>query len=105
MFLSKKIKATHKCCLYIQELVRTSVLVLASCLGLFTALNAGALIIFFLSQISKYTGLGAAAFKSLKSTVERLVLFNDNFRHLFSLPPNTHKALQGPITWLVTKIL
>ena len=63
--------------------VVTLILVLTCCLALFAALDAGALVVLLLSQISQYTGLGTAALKSFKSIVQRFVLLDIDFRHLF----------------------
>ena len=64
-------------------LVVTLVLVLACCFALFAALYAGALIVLSLSEVSEDACLSGVALKSLKSAVERLVLFYVDFRHLF----------------------
>ena len=64
-------------------LIVTLILVLACCLALLAALDAGALVVLLLSQISQYTGLGTAALKSFKSIVQRFVLLDIDFRHLF----------------------
>ena len=71
------------------QLIVALVLVLAGSLGFLAALDAGALIILLLAKIGQNTGLGAAALESLKSVIQRLVLLDMDFRHLFSLPPNT----------------
>ena len=70
-------------------LVASLILVLSGGLRFLAALDAGTLIIFLLPQVSQNAGLGAVALEPFKSTVQRLVLFDMNFRHLFSLPPNT----------------
>ena len=57
--------------------------------ALLAALDAGALVVLLLTQVSQNTGLGAAALKSLKSVVQRLVFLDMDFRHSISLPPLT----------------
>ena len=91
--------------LFALQLVVTLVLVLASCFGLLTALNAGALVVLLLSQIGQNTGLSAAALKSLKSVVQRLVFLDVDFRHLFPSLQIRLAALQGPTSWLLTLTL
>ena len=68
---------------FLFALVITLILVLACCFALLAALDAGALVVLLLSQISQYTGLGTAALKSFKSIVQRFVLLDIDFRHLF----------------------
>ena len=64
-------------------LVVTLILVLACSLALFAALYAGALVILSFSEVSQNACLSGIALKSLKCAIQRLVLFNVNFRHLF----------------------
>ena len=77
------------------------VLVLAGGLGFLAALDAGALIVLFLSQIGQDAGLRAAALESLKSVVQRLVFLDVDFRHVFPSLQIRLAALQGPMNWLV----
>ena len=72
-----------RCFRFLVELL----LVLASGLGLLAALDAGALVMLTLTDLGEDTGLGAAALKTLQGAIQRLVLSNMDFRHLFSLPP------------------
>jgi len=65
------------------KLIIALILVLASCLGFLTTLDAGALVVLLLSQICHNTGLCTAALESLKSVVERFVFLDVDFRHLF----------------------
>jgi len=85
--------------------VVTLILVLAGCLGLLAALDAGALIVLLLSQIGQNTGLCAAALKSLKSIVQRFVFLDIDFRHVFPSLQIRLAALQGPTNWLLTAVL
>ena len=64
-------------------LIVTLILVLAGGLGFLAALDAGALVVLLLSQVGQYTSLGTAALKSFKSIVQRFVLLDIDFRHLF----------------------
>ena len=68
---------------FLLRLVISLVLVLACCFALFAALYAGALIVLSLSEVSEDACLSGVALKSLKSAVERLILFYVDFRHLF----------------------
>jgi hypothetical protein len=61
----------------------TLVLVLASGLGFLTALDAGALVVLLLSEVGQNAGLRAAALESLQSVVQRLILLDVDFRHVF----------------------
>ena len=61
--------------------VVTLILVLAGCLGLLAALDAGALVVFLLPQVGQDASLGAGALEALESSIQRLVLFDVNFRH------------------------
>ena len=72
-----------RCGILLALLVVTLILVLACCLALFTALDAGTLVVLLLSQVGQYTSLGTAALKSFKSIVQRFVLLDIDFRHLF----------------------
>ena len=65
------------------SLIETLILVLAGSLGLFAALDAGALVVLLLSEVSQNAGLGAAALESLQSVVQRLVFLDVDFRHVF----------------------
>ena len=69
--------------LLIFSLIEALILVFTCSFGLFTTLDAGALIVLFLSQISQNAGLCTASLKSFKSVVQRLVFLDVNFRHLF----------------------
>ena len=62
-------------------LVETLILVLASSLRLLAALDAGALVVFLLPQVGQDASLGAGALEALESSIQRLVLFDVNFRH------------------------
>ena len=73
------------------ELVVTLVLVLAGSLGLLAALDAGALVILLAAQVVHDAVLGAAAFEPFERIVERLVLLNMDFRHLF-FPPSEYAS-------------
>ncbi len=73
-----------------------SLLVLSGSLALLAALNAGADIMLSLADLSHNAGLGAAALKSLKSTLQRFVFLYMDFRHLFFPPSITpSKAHSG----------
>ena len=61
----------------------TLVLVLAGGLGFLAALDAGALVVLLLTEIGQNAGLCAAALESLQSIVQRLVLLDVDFRHVF----------------------
>jgi hypothetical protein len=63
--------------------IEALVLVLAGGLGFLAALDAGALVVLLLAKIGQNAGLGAAALESLQSVVQRLVLLDVNFRHVF----------------------
>ena len=69
------------------------VLILASCLGLLAALDAGALVVLLLPQVAQDAGLGAAALEALESCIQRLILLDMDFRHSISLPPDAPVAL------------
>ena len=71
------------------------VFVFACSLRLLTTFYARALIIFLFAKVSQNTGFCATAFESFKSTVQRFIFLNVNFRHLF---PSLHAlmALKGP---------
>ena len=75
----------------------TLVLVLAGGLALLAALDAGALIELLLTQIGQNAGLCAAALETLQRVIQRLVLFDVDFRHLF-FPPSEYarRRFQGP---------
>ena len=64
---------------------------LASSLGLFAAFNAGALIILLAAKVVHNAGLGTAALKTLECIVERFVLLDINFRHVF-FPPSKYAS-------------
>ena len=75
----------HRSCerwFYMSSIV-TLVLVLASGLGFLTALDAGALVVLLLSEVGQNAGLRAAALESLQSVVQRLILLDVDFRHVF----------------------
>ena len=76
-------------------------LVLPGSLGLLAALDAGALIVLLLPQIGQNAGLRAAALESLQSIVQRLILLDVDFRHVFPSLQIRLAALQGPMNWLV----
>ena len=61
--------------------------VLAGSLGLFAALNAGALIALALTHLCQDAGLCAASLETLQGTVQALAFLDMYFGHLFSLPP------------------
>ena len=61
--------------------------VLTSGLGLLAALDAGALVVLTLTDLSQDTRLGAAALEALQSALQRLIFTNTNFRHLY-FPPS-----------------
>ena len=61
--------------------------VLAGSLGLLAALDAGALVMLALTDLGQHAGLGAAALKALQSALQRLVLSDTDFRHLY-FPPS-----------------
>ena len=61
--------------------------ILAGGLGLFAALDAGALVMLTLTHLSQHTGLGAAALKAFQSALQRLVFSHTDFRHLY-FPPS-----------------
>ena len=61
--------------------------VLASGLGLFTALDAGALVVLTLANLGQHTRLGTAALETLQSALQRLVFSDTDFRHLY-FPPS-----------------
>ena len=61
--------------------------VLASGLGLLAALDAGALVMLALTDLSQDTRLGAAALEALQSALQRLIFTNTDFRHLY-FPPS-----------------
>ena len=67
-----------------------------SSFGLLTTLYAGALIVFLLSQILLDASLSAVTLKSLKSVIQRFILSNDNFGHLFPSLQNHFTVFQGP---------
>ena len=75
--------------------VITFVLILACSLGFFTAFYARALIILLFTEIGQNAGFCAAAFESFKSTVQRFIFLDVNFRHLFP-SPHALMALKGP---------
>ena len=61
--------------------------VLASSLGLLAALDTGALVMLTLTNLGQDTRLGTAALKALQSALQRLILSNTDFRHLY-FPPS-----------------
>ena len=65
----------------LRGLIITLIFILACSFGFLAALYAGALVVLLLAKIGQNTGLLAAAFESLQSIVQRLVLFYINFRH------------------------
>ena len=69
--------------LFLRSLVKTLIFVFAGSLGFLAALDAGALVVLLLSEVGQNTGLGAAALESLQSIVQRLVLLDVDFRHVF----------------------
>ena len=58
------------------------------------------LVVLLLAQVGQNAGLSAAALESLKSIVQRLVLLDIYFRHLFPSLQKCHAAPQGPMNWL-----
>ena len=89
----------------IRSLIEALILVLACCFGLFTTLDAGALVVLLFSQVSQNAGLCTASLKSFKSVVQRLVFLDVNFRHLFPSLQTRHAALKGPTIGLLTQVL
>lgn len=87
------------------ESVVPLIFVLAGGLGLLAAFDAGALIVFFLSQVSQNAGLCTASLESLKSVVQRLVFLDVNFRHVFPSLQTRLAALQGPTIGCLTGVL
>ena len=61
--------------------VVTLILVLACCLALFAALDAGALVVLLLAEIGQHAGLGTAALEALERVIQRLVFLDVDFRH------------------------
>ena len=61
--------------------------VLTGRLALLAALDAGAVVILALTNLSQHTGLGAAALKTLQRVLQRLALTDMNFGHLY-FPPS-----------------
>ena len=61
--------------------------VLASGLGLFTALDAGALVVLALTNLGQHARLGTATLKALQGALQRLILSHTDFRHLY-FPPS-----------------
>ena len=55
--------------------------VLAGGFALLATLDAGAVIILALADLSQHTGLGAAALKTLQSALQRLIFTHMDFRH------------------------
>ena len=55
--------------------------VLASGLGLFTALNAGALVVLTLANLGQNARLGATALKALECVLQGLAVLHMDFRH------------------------
>ena len=61
--------------------------ILAGSLGLLAALDAGALVMLTLTDLGQHAGLGAAALEALQGALQRLVLSDTDFRHLY-FPPS-----------------
>ena len=61
--------------------------ILAGGLRLLAALDAGALVMLALTDLSQDTRLGTAALEALQSALQRLVLSHTDFRHLY-FPPS-----------------
>ena len=55
----------------------------SGCLGFLAAFYAGTFIVLSPAEFGKYSGFGAAAFKTLQCAVQRLVVFDFDFRHRF----------------------
>ena len=83
--------------MFIHSSIETLILVLACCFRLFTALDAGALVVLLFSQVGQNAGLCAAALKSFQSVVQRLVFLDINFRHLFPSLQTHRAALKGQL--------
>ena len=75
-----------------QKSIESLIPVLAGSLGLFAALDTGALIALTLTHLCQDAGLSAASLETLQSTVQALAFLDMYFGHLFSLPP-MHPAL------------
>ena len=80
--------------------VITLILIFTRSFGFFTTLYAGALVILFLTEIRQNAGLCTTAFKTLKSAVQRFILFYVDFRHLFPSLQIHQNVIKGPIFWL-----
>ena len=74
---------TLLCNAFYMSLIETLVFVLASGLGFLAALDAGALVVLLLPEVGQNAGLRAAALESLQSIVQRLILLDVDFRHVF----------------------
>ena len=82
---------------FLCALVVALVLVLAGSLGLLAALDAGALVVLLLTEVSQNAGLGAGTLETLQSGIQRFVFLDMNFRHFISLPPNAPKRFGDKI--------
>ena len=71
-------------------LIVTFVFIFACGFGFLAALHAGTLVILFLAQVGQNTRLRAAALESLERIVQRLILLDVDFRHVF---PSLQKRL------------
>lgn len=80
----------------VSKLVVALILVLACGFRFLAALDAGALIVLLLPQIGQDAGLGAATLESLERIVQRLILFDVDFRHFIPSLQIRLSALQGP---------
>ena len=80
-------------------------LVLAGSLGFLAALNAGALVVLLLAQVSQNSGLRAGALEALQSSIQRLVFLDMDFRHSISLPPQAPKRFGRSNFRLLTWVL
>jgi len=79
------------------QLIETLVAVLAGSLALLATLHAGALVVLSLADLGDDTGLGAATLKALQSAVQRLVLSDVNFRHLYFPPSDVSGYIQDTL--------
>ena len=82
----QKVRSTGRHCGLFWVLV-ILLAVLAGGLRLLAALDAGALIMLALTNLGQHARLGAATLKALQSALQRLVLSDTDFRHLY-FPPS-----------------
>jgi hypothetical protein len=74
-----------------------TLLVLASSLRLLATLDAGALIMLSLTDLSNHTGLGTAALETLQCAVDGLAVLYMDLRHLYFPPSEVSGYLQDTL--------